>query len=454
MGAGCFGFSGDVMVSVTEIILIIVGILAVILGYLIPNGTSLREGDVELTEQRISEMVKKAVQNSQGQIDDMLDECMEDAINKAERAMDRVTNEKMSAISEYSDTVMNDIHRNHDEVMFMYDMLNDKHKNLKNTVSEVNRAAKEVKQTAEEAVLTAEQAEAAARSAREAAKKAEIAENVQRYEYVNEAASQERHVVMPEPQTVMPQPQVITPQQPVISQPQVFTPQQSVASHSQIVVPESQFIAQESHVVSPEPQSVSQDQRIVVPEPQEDVQTSNEEFMSLTDILDRADAAAAEKTSGRIIGSEPEYTDLLDDSQTQMPVAEENYEYFDEDEIEEEPHDSLVDNNIVEEPAYMESEDSDDESGNNVSAKVVSIADAPRKKLPEKENSLEQRVTNMAEKNEGLSDPASRNQRILDMHKAGKSAVVIARELRLGIGEVKLVIDLAGKHKKNRSSII
>jgi hypothetical protein len=40
------------------------------------------------------------------------------------------------------------------------------------------------------------------------------------------------------------------------------------------------------------------------------------------------------------------------------------------------------------------------------------------------------------------------------MHKAGKSAVVIARELKLGIGEVKLVIDLAGKHKKNRSSIM
>ena len=34
------------------------------------------------------------------------------------------------------------------------------------------------------------------------------------------------------------------------------------------------------------------------------------------------------------------------------------------------------------------------------------------------------------------------NDRILEMHKAGKSNMSIARELGLGIGEVKLVIDL------------
>ena len=118
--------SGEIMISVTEIILIAVGILAVILGYLIPAGSEkMNDADLSMNEQKVSEMVRRAIQNSQGQIDDMLDDCMEDAINKAERAMDRVTNEKMSAISEYSDTVMNDIHRNHDEVMFMYDMLND-----------------------------------------------------------------------------------------------------------------------------------------------------------------------------------------------------------------------------------------------------------------------------------------------------------------------------------------
>ena len=34
------------------------------------------------------------------------------------------------------------------------------------------------------------------------------------------------------------------------------------------------------------------------------------------------------------------------------------------------------------------------------------------------------------------------NGRILELHRAGKSNMAIARELGLGIGEVKLVIDL------------
>ena len=34
------------------------------------------------------------------------------------------------------------------------------------------------------------------------------------------------------------------------------------------------------------------------------------------------------------------------------------------------------------------------------------------------------------------------NERILELHKAGKSNMAIAKELGLGIGEVKLVIDL------------
>ena len=48
------------------------------------------------------------------------------------------------------------------------------------------------------------------------------------------------------------------------------------------------------------------------------------------------------------------------------------------------------------------------------------------------------------------NDPVSQNKQIIEMHKAGKSNMVIARELGLGIGEVKLVIDLSNKHRKVR----
>ena len=42
----------------------------------------------------------------------------------------------------------------------------------------------------------------------------------------------------------------------------------------------------------------------------------------------------------------------------------------------------------------------------------------------------------------GRTGGRNSNERILELHKAGKSNMAIAKELGLGIGEVKLVIDL------------
>ena len=44
--------------------------------------------------------------------------------------------------------------------------------------------------------------------------------------------------------------------------------------------------------------------------------------------------------------------------------------------------------------------------------------------------------------NKGPALGGNNNEHILEMHRAGKSNMAIAKELGLGIGEVKLVIDL------------
>lgn len=62
------------------------------------------------------------------------------------------------AVSEYSDTVLQEIHKNHEEAMFLYDMLNNKHANIKDTVSKMDKAVKaaedKAKVKAEENVKT------------------------------------------------------------------------------------------------------------------------------------------------------------------------------------------------------------------------------------------------------------------------------------------------------------
>ena len=43
---------------------------------------------------------------------------------------------------------------------------------------------------------------------------------------------------------------------------------------------------------------------------------------------------------------------------------------------------------------------------------------------------------------ETAEEGQNNNEKILEMHRQGKSTVAIAKELGLGVGEVKLVIDL------------
>ena len=44
---------------------------------------------------------------------------------------------------------------------------------------------------------------------------------------------------------------------------------------------------------------------------------------------------------------------------------------------------------------------------------------------------------------EGIhADDKNNNEQILELHNQGKSNMIIAKELGLGVGEVKLVIDL------------
>jgi len=142
--------------SVLEIVLLIMGIVIFIGSFLIPERKT-RSGkeEVVIDEKKIHDLVEKEVEEAQGKITDIVDETITYAMEKTERSMDRLTNEKMMAVNEYSDTVLSEINKNHQEVVFLYDMLNDKHENLKNTVTEVEKTAKEVRQTVKDAEINA-----------------------------------------------------------------------------------------------------------------------------------------------------------------------------------------------------------------------------------------------------------------------------------------------------------
>lgn len=134
-----------------EIILLIIGVIAFAVSFFLPEKQAkISEEELKLGEQEIKRMVEQEMTTVRDKIEDVVDETITYTVDKTERSLERVSNEKIMAVNEYSDTVLNEIHRNHEEVMFLYDMLNQKQKALKDTALQAQQTAKEVKKEVKE----------------------------------------------------------------------------------------------------------------------------------------------------------------------------------------------------------------------------------------------------------------------------------------------------------------
>jgi len=119
----------------------------------------MHDEDRRIGEEQIRELVDEQMKDVKARISDVVDETVTYSVEKTERSLERLTNEKIMAVNEYSDTVLQEIHKNHEEVVFLYDMLNDKHENLKSTAASVEKTAKETLQKVQAAETVAQNAE-------------------------------------------------------------------------------------------------------------------------------------------------------------------------------------------------------------------------------------------------------------------------------------------------------
>lgn len=132
-----------------EIVLLIGGVFVFIAGFIIPQKKENSSKQVqEISREEIRQALDGALSDAKIRIDEMAEETTNYAVEKTERAMERLTNEKITAVTEYADTVLKDINKNHQEVMFLYDMLTEKHDTFLETVKEADKTANAVKENA------------------------------------------------------------------------------------------------------------------------------------------------------------------------------------------------------------------------------------------------------------------------------------------------------------------
>ena len=129
-----------------EICLVIIGLICVACSFLFSEHLMAQDMKEEMiggvnVANVTEEIVKREVE---AEVANVIDE----KIEQMEIKIDKLTTEKIMAMGEYSNDIQEKISQNHDEVMFLYNMLNDKEEVLKNTIRDIEAVKASVKKMA------------------------------------------------------------------------------------------------------------------------------------------------------------------------------------------------------------------------------------------------------------------------------------------------------------------
>ena len=134
-----------------EITLILVGIVFLIGSFMVKDKLSKNDLDkiADMSAEELKVITEKEIKNAESAIDGMLDEHIASKTDETKRNLEKETNSKIMAINEYSDTVLDSINKSHNEIMFLYSMLNDKHEELTRLSGNIEKITAQAKKTFE-----------------------------------------------------------------------------------------------------------------------------------------------------------------------------------------------------------------------------------------------------------------------------------------------------------------
>ncbi|MCR5734874.1 MAG: hypothetical protein K6G22_09745 [Lachnospiraceae bacterium] len=136
-----------------EITLLVVGVIIFAASFFIKDKEETKTKDqLEEEKRQIRSLMENELEDMKIKVNDATNETVEYAMDKAERSLEKVSNEKIMAVNEYSTMVMEEIDKSHKEVMFLYDMLNDKQADVKASVRKADATVREVQGMSEAAM--------------------------------------------------------------------------------------------------------------------------------------------------------------------------------------------------------------------------------------------------------------------------------------------------------------
>lgn len=137
------------------IILILIGVTFIITSFFIQEKFTNKEVEeiAKLSENELKIVAQKQVAAAKVQVEKDVEDIFDEALEIVQRGLEKTTNEKIMAVSEYSDTILESMNKTHDEIMFLYSMLNDKHAELTEFAGSLQQFSKAMKSTQDELLL-------------------------------------------------------------------------------------------------------------------------------------------------------------------------------------------------------------------------------------------------------------------------------------------------------------
>lgn len=128
-----------------EITLIIIGIVCIVVSCFL-----VEQKKEEIVETELGNMSERLLYSQLSDANETISthvtQLKENVFVQTQEELNRLSNEKIMAVHEYSEQVLGDIKKSHDEVMFLYQMLTDKEEELKTSLHEMQQTKREIEQ--------------------------------------------------------------------------------------------------------------------------------------------------------------------------------------------------------------------------------------------------------------------------------------------------------------------
>lgn len=130
--------------SATVIVLIVIGLVFIFVSFAISEKLSEEKAESDSVVKIPKELTTEQKEKIDKLIRDYMDQQIDSRLTDIETRLSEIVNQKTLALGDYAVSVNEEIDRNHKEVVFLYDMLSDKQKEIMTTVNMIDTYKKEI----------------------------------------------------------------------------------------------------------------------------------------------------------------------------------------------------------------------------------------------------------------------------------------------------------------------